>query len=184
MRRMITESDIAKVDAVNAADLSKLNKITDDDISKLNSITDADVQSVKAMQSPKDATAGQVLTADGAGKAVYKTPAPASGGTNILYKTIIFRTEIHQDTKKGTFAEMEVPDTKHIVSLHFENSYVYVGGIEPAIQYSEVQLTSIPLGTSSTITLLIPEATKTKYNIPVGPDTEIVTNIGYCYYND
>ena len=184
MRRMITESDLAKVDAVNAADLSKLNNITDGDIAKLHSITDADVQSVKAMQSPKDATAGQVLTADGAGKAVYKTPAPASGGTKILYKTIIFRTEIQQNEFKGTFAEMEVADAKHIVSLHFKNSYLYVGGIEPAIPYSEVQLTSIPLGTGSTITLLIPEATKTKYNLPVGPNSEITTNIGYCYYND
>ena len=184
MRRMITESDLAKVDAVNAADLSKLNRITDDDIAKLNSITDADVQSVKAIQSPKDATAGQVLTADGAGKAVYKTPAPASGGTKIIYKTIIFRTEIKQDAKKGTFAEMEVPDAKHIISLHYNNSYIAVGGIEPYIPYSEVQLISIPLVTGSTITMLIPEATKTKYNLPVGPDTEIVTNIGYCYYND
>ena len=23
-----------------------------------------------------------------------------------------------------------------------------------------------------------------KYNIPIGPDYEITTNIGYCYYND
>lgn len=184
MRRMITETDLAKVDAVNAADLSKLNKITDADIAKLNSITDADVQNVKAMESPKNAAAGTVLTADGAGKAVYKTPAPASGGTNIMYKTIIFRTEIQQNEYKGTFAEMEVADAKHIVSLNYTSDYIYCGGVEPPIPYSEVKLTSIPLGTSSTITMLIPEATKTKYNIPVGPDTEITTKIGYCYYND
>ena len=183
MRRMITETDLAKVDEVNAADLSKLNKITDDDIAKLHSITDADVQSVKAMESPKNAAAGTVLTADGAGKAVYKTPSPASGGTNIIYKTIIFRTEIQQDAKKGTFAEMAVADAKHIISLSC-NSYIYCGGIEPAIPYSEVQFVSIQNGTGSTITLLIPEATKTKYNLPVGPDTEITANIGYCYYND
>ena len=184
MRRMITETDLAKVDAVNAADLSKLNKITDDDIAKLNSITDADVQSVKAMQSPKDATAGQVLTADGAGKAVYKTPAPASGGTKIMYKTIIFRTEVQQNERKGYFAEMVVPDAKHIISLHYTTAMIFCGGVEPTIPYSDVQLISIPNGTGSTITMLIPEATKTKYNLPVGPDTEITTNIGYCYYND
>ena len=181
---MITELDIAKVDAVNAADLSKLNKITDADIAKLNSITDADVQSVKAMESPKNAAAVTVLTADGAGKAVYKTPSPASGGTNIIYKTIIFRTEIQQNVYKGTFAEMEMADAKHIVSLHYTNAYIYVGGVESPIPYSEVQLISIPKGTSSTITMLIPEATKTKYNLPVGPDSEITTDIGYCYYND
>lgn len=44
------------------------NKIND-----LNEkLTDEDIDSIKAVQSPKDATAGQVLTADGAGKAVYK----------------------------------------------------------------------------------------------------------------
>ena len=182
MRRMITEADLAKVDAVNAADLSKLNKITDDDIAKLNSITDADVQSVKAMESPKNAAAGTVLTADGAGKAVYKTPAPASGGTKILYKTTVFRGEIQQNADKGTFAEMEVADAKHIVSLHYNTYGVWYQ--DTHIPYAEVQLISIPLGTGSTITMLIPEATKTKYNLPVGPDTEIVTNIGYCYYND
>ena len=79
---------------------------------------------------------------------------------------------------------MEVPDAKHIISLHYTNSYIVVGGIEPDIPYSEVQLISIPLVTGSTITMLIPEATKTKYNLPVGPDTESSTNIGYCYYND
>lgn len=47
------------------------NKIND-----LNEkLTDDDIDSIKAVQSPKNATAGQVLTADGAGKAVYKTPA-------------------------------------------------------------------------------------------------------------
>ena len=44
------------------------NKIND-----LNEkLTDEDIESVKAVQSPKNATANQVLTADGNGKAVYK----------------------------------------------------------------------------------------------------------------
>ena len=143
MRRMLTETEVEKLDSIQPSEIEKLGKITN-----------ADIESVKATQSPIGATAGQVLTADGKGKAVYK--APASGGTNIIYKKIIFRTEIKQDTKKGTFAEMEVPDAKHIVSLHFTNAYLYVGGIEPAIPYAEVQLISIPFETGSTITILIP----------------------------
>lgn len=44
------------------------NKIND-----LNEkLTDDDIDSIKAVQSPKDAKANQVLTADGNGKAVYK----------------------------------------------------------------------------------------------------------------
>lgn len=69
MRRMITETDVAKLDSIKPSEIEKLGKITE-----------ADIESVQAMQSPKDAKANQVLTADGAGKAVYKD---ASGGTRI-----------------------------------------------------------------------------------------------------
>ena len=40
-------------------------------------LTDDDIESIKAMQSPKDATAGTVLTADGHGKATYKPTSTA-----------------------------------------------------------------------------------------------------------
>ena len=74
MRRMITETDVEKLDSIKPSEIQKLGKITD-----------ADIESVQAMQSPKDAKANQVLTADGNGKAVYKD---ASGGTKIkLYFT-------------------------------------------------------------------------------------------------
>ena len=66
MRRMITETDVEKLDSIQPSEIEKLGKITD-----------ADIESVKAMQSPKNAKADQVLTADGKGKAVYKD---ASGG--------------------------------------------------------------------------------------------------------
>ena len=50
MRRMITETDVEKLDSIKPSEMQKLG----------------------AMQDPKTATAGQVLTADGTGKAVYK----------------------------------------------------------------------------------------------------------------
>lgn len=67
MRRMITEKDVEKLDSIKPSEIEKLGKITE-----------ADIESVQSMQSPKDATSGQVLTADGSGRAVYKSPA--SGG--------------------------------------------------------------------------------------------------------
>lgn len=74
MRRMITETDVEKLDSIKPSEIQKLGKITD-----------ADIESVKATQSPKNAKANQVLTADGAGKAVYKD---ASGGMKVkLYFT-------------------------------------------------------------------------------------------------
>ena len=56
MRRMITESDVEKLDSIKPSEMQKL----------------------AAMQDPKEARANQVLTADGTGKAVYKD---ASGKT-------------------------------------------------------------------------------------------------------
>ena len=56
MRRMITETDVEKLDSIKLSEMQKL----------------------AAMQDPKEARANQVLTADGTGKAVYKD---ASGGT-------------------------------------------------------------------------------------------------------
>ena len=50
MRRMITESDVEKLDSIKLSEMQKL----------------------AAMQDPKEAKANQVLTADGTGKAVYK----------------------------------------------------------------------------------------------------------------
>ena len=65
MRRMITESDVEKLDSIKPSEIQKLGKITD-----------ADIESVQAMQSPIGATSNYVLTADGQGKATYK---PAGG---------------------------------------------------------------------------------------------------------
>lgn len=56
MRRMITESDVEKLDSIKPSEMQKL----------------------AAMQDPKTAQPDQVLTADGTGKAVFKK---ASGGT-------------------------------------------------------------------------------------------------------
>ena len=50
MRRMITESDVEKLDSIKPSEMQKL----------------------AAMQDPKEAQPDQVLTADGTGKAVYK----------------------------------------------------------------------------------------------------------------
>ena len=156
MRRMLTETEVEKLDSIKPSEIEKLG----------------------AMQDPKTVKNGWVLTANGRGQAVYATPA--SGGTKIVYQTTVFRANIQQDARKGTFAEIEASFAKHIVSLHYNTYGIFCGEVQ--IPYSEVQLMSIPLGTTSTITMLIPEATMTKYNLAVG--SQIVTNIGYCYYND
>ena len=69
MRRMITETDVEKLDSIQPSEIEKLGKITN-----------ADIESVQAMQSPKNAKAGYVLTAVSGGTAEYK---PAAGGTKL-----------------------------------------------------------------------------------------------------
>lgn len=156
MRRMITEKDVEKLDSIKPSEIEKLG----------------------AMQDPKTVKNGYVLTANGKGQAVYAKAE--SSGTKIIYRTTPFNAVIQQDAMKGTFAEIEVSFTNHIVSLHYNRLAVSCGDVQ--IPYSEIQLTSIRLGTNSTITMLIPEATMNKYNLTVG--SKITTNIGYCYYNE
>ena len=71
MRRMITETDVEKLDSIQPSEIEKLGKITN-----------ADIESVQAMQSPIGATADYVLTADGAGKAKYQQ---SKSGARISY---------------------------------------------------------------------------------------------------
>ena len=71
MRRMITETDVEKLDSIQPSEIQKLGQITE-----------ADIQSVKAMQSPKNATTNYVLTADGQGKATYQQ---SKSGARISY---------------------------------------------------------------------------------------------------
>lgn len=66
---MLTETDIAKIDSLKPSEIQKLGKITE-----------ADIESVQAMQSPKNAKTGYVLTAVSGGTAQYKAPA---AGTKI-----------------------------------------------------------------------------------------------------
>lgn len=71
MRRMLTETEVEKLESIKPSEIEKLGKITD-----------ADIESVQAMQSPIGATANYVLTADGKGKAEYKQ---SQSGARISY---------------------------------------------------------------------------------------------------
>ena len=56
--------------------------ITETDVEKLDSIQPSEIEKLGAMQDPKTATAGQVLTAVAGGKAEFKAP---SGGAKHLW---------------------------------------------------------------------------------------------------
>ena len=63
--------------------------ITESDVEKLDSIKPSEIEKLGAMQDPKTATAGQVLTAVAGGKAEFKAP---SGGAKHLWSVGISYT--------------------------------------------------------------------------------------------
>lgn len=77
--------------------------ITEKDVEKLDKITNADIESVQATQSPIGATANYVLTADGAGKAVYK--APAGGGIKRI--DVVSRSRSYSKDNFGIYSEYQ-----------------------------------------------------------------------------
>ena len=91
MRRMLTETEVEKLDSIKPSEMQKL----------------------AAMQDPKEATAGQVLTADGTGKAVYKD---ASGKS---YDLVIS----NQQTQESYFDFHTITDDNPIPGLM--DSYLY-----------------------------------------------------------
>ena len=118
MRRMITETDVEKLDSIKPSEIQKLGKITD-----------ADIESVQAMQSPKDATANYVLTADGAGKATYKQSQSGvritfpNGGPGSVYKSW-FNGSLGSSYNKADFPGFTIAkltDSSHLLSLGFNS---------------------------------------------------------------
>ena len=167
MRRMLTETEVEKLDSIKPSEIEKLGEITD-----------ADIESVKATQSPVGATANYVLTADGKGKATYKT-AP-SGGTKLWNYTKTFSDTIKQDGTLGAYVRIYSSYGKYAISPYFFQSPVKSG--DTTIPYSELSLMARRESPEVWVYVLIPEATMTKYNLTVG--SSISGNIGWYYYNE
>lgn len=80
--------------------------LTEKDVDKIDSIDPADIETLKATGSPKGASSGYVLTADGNGKATYKV-APKS-------ETSFYKTYLDLDS---SFYKTD----------EYGNKYLYVG---------------------------------------------------------
>ena len=100
MRRMLTETEVEKLDSIKPSEIEKLGKITD-----------ADIESVKAMQSPKNATANYVLTAVAGGKAEYKAP---SGGDQYGIKFNLDTSEHSATINTDVYGYYELSDGAHV----------------------------------------------------------------------
>ena len=157
MRRMLTETEVDKLDSIKPSEIEKLG----------------------AMQDPKEATAGQILTADGTGKAAYK-PAP-SAGTKIYSATQDFSNKATaQSAVYGMYVKINCRYGDKAFSPGFYNLALKCGNT--IIPYSDVVLMPVEDYPDMYIYILFPDATVTKYNIAVG--AMVSGNLSYYYYKN
>lgn len=160
MRRMLTETEVEKLDSIKPSEIEKLGKITE-----------ADIESVKAMQSPKNARANQVLTADGNGKAVYKEQTSSVKTSSSYYSNRPISTD-----ESGTYALITVVG-KRIMNAWFTS----VPTVDSQkIDMSLISITPFP-GTGGDTFIRIyfsPEAI-TRYSITT--NSQFSGNIRYYY---
>ena len=158
MRRMITETDVEKLDSIQPSEIEKLSRIQD----------------------PQDSNTGNVLTVVSGGKAEYRKPATA--GSRISANTKSFQDiTIKTSTEYGTYLEIQVP-CSNLIATYFRwglkmdaNTYIDLGmvSIEP---YSN------PLGGWDYARIYISPEAITKYSITA--ENKFSGNIRYVYYRD
>lgn len=129
------------------------NKIND-----LNEkLTDDDIESIQSMQSPKNATANQVLTADGNGKAVYKAMASSVKVESRSFSNVAITTD-----ENGTYGIIP------LVGKRVINAYMTSTPIVDSQKVDLSLITTVPFPGSAGDTFIrvyfSPEAI-TKYSI-------------------
>ena len=172
MRRMITESDVEKLDSIKPSEIEKLGKITD-----------ADIESVQAMQSPIGATTDYVLTADGKGKAVYKKQAAAGSRLNRNTKTIETSKRIQTDDR-GTFLQVQL-SASHVINTYFYQPLKIKNG-DTITTMNESCFKIVPyingMGGWDYTRIYFTDEAITKYSITA--ESQFIGVISYVYYSD
>ena len=171
MRRMITETDVEKLDSIQPSEIQKLGKITD-----------ADIESVQATQSPIGATANYVLTADGKGKAVYKRPAAAGSKIHSTTESIPSSKRI-ETGERGTFLQVQLR-ASHVISLYFYQSLqIKNGDTNTTIDESCFKIVpyNIGMGGWDYARIYFTQEAITKYSITA--ESQFSGIISYDYYD-
>ena len=166
---MITEKDVEKLDSIKPSEIEKLGKITD-----------ADIESVQAMQSPKDAKANAVLTADGHGNARYQ---PAGGASyraqNFTYNT---RLNLKESTAIPTlggniYVEMPTISGQTILAIICPNFL----NIECGGKYIDPSRITIDNSGGRGITIRVPKVVITEMGLTDKSSTTVNWSPLYAY---
>lgn len=154
MRRMLTETDIEKVELIAPAD-----------IETLKAIDPTDIETLKATGSPINASSGYVLTADGKGKATYQK---TSGGTTIQsdFGENISKTGYQTDADGNKFLSIPLWGGMEIITLWMRSPLKADGVTIPRAEYTLTkQADYASIGGSDTILIYLPDETITKHSI-------------------
>ena len=151
--------------------------LTEKDVDKIDSIDPADIETLKATGSPKDATSGYVLTADGKGKATYKYK---SGETTIHsnYLESISQKGYKTDDYGNKFLSTKLFGTREIISVWMRSQLQANGVTIPRAEYSLTKATNYRGGADS-IVIYLSDETIEKYSIT--PETEFTGSVSFFY---
>ena len=137
--------------------------LTEKDVDKIDSIDPADIETLKATGSPKGASSGYVLTADGNGKATYQK---ISGGTTIQssYNFPMSQTGYQTDGDGNKYlANSFYSSGNKIISLWMNGPLKADGVTIPRAEYTLTKITGN--GGLEYVMIYLPDETITKYSI-------------------
>ena len=138
--------------------------LTEKDVEKIDSIDPADIETLKATGSPKGASSGYVLTADGKGKATYKK---ISAGTTIQsnYLFSISQTGYQTDEDGNKFLSTEFYySNRDIISVWMRSPLKADGVTIPRAEYTLTKETNYQGGPDKVL-IYLSDDTITKYSI-------------------
>lgn len=139
--------------------------LTEKDVEKIDLIDPADIETLKATGSPKGASSGYVLTADGKGKATYRG---ISGGTTIQsdFGEGISKTGYETDADGNKFLSIKLYGGKQIISIWMREPLKADGVTIPRAEYTLTkQANYTTIGGSDTILIYLPDETIAKRSI-------------------
>lgn len=140
--------------------------LTEKDVDKIDSIDPADIETLKATGSPKNASSGYVLTADGKGKATYQK---ISGGTTInsFFGQSISATGYQTDADGNKFisSTADTGSGTQIIYLWMRNPLKADGVAIPRAEYTLTKQAKYNSTGADTILIYLPDETISKHSI-------------------
>ena len=152
--------------------------LTEKDVDKIDSIDPADIETLKATGSPKGASSGYVLTADGNGKATYQYKQT---GTRIydIYQQDFSQKGFATDSDGNKYLTIKATgDNTTIAFGEYLNGSIKANGV--AIPTAESILMPYATATFSGFRIYFSDETITKYNLTA--ETQFTGRISYSYH--